>query len=1152
MPTTTNNAARALALVAHAAAIFIFTSVASAGVATSPVITAVYTTYSATGVPTNLNITGTGLCSTATCTTKPVVKLAGVAQTVTGGTSTGVGVKLGVIADGDYVLNITVGSYSANYNLTIKSGGTGSGGTATVSVGTTTTGAVGTSASVTNSGTTTAAILNFTIPRGDQGPAGTPGTQGPMGLPGVQGPQGVPGPTGQTGQTGASGPMGLQGPAGADGAQGPVGPAGAKGDKGDTGEAGAAGTDGKGLTFKGAWLVGTTYAPLDVVTQDGSSFIAVAGSTDVSPTVDVAENGGNWAMLAAKGAEGPQGPAGTDGTAGSVGPQGPAGKDGEPGAIGPQGPAGAAGATGAAGRDGADGLPGLPGIAGLPGAPGPQGPIGPQGPAGAEGPTGPQGTPGATGATGATGAAGVGVNARGAWSASVTYQANDLVSYGGATYIATATTASGGAGYSQIVNIDWIANATTDANGTSFPSGASTIRLNLPAGTYTATPIGPSQGGAYTSGQFCTCNISQGVPSWWWGFNYRTSANPTPTRVQGVNGFWTAPEALAAATPITITLAADGWVEFLLVDTPIGDNTNGVSLLLTAPGTSAATPDQDSAHWAVFAAAGATGPAGPAGSDGSQGPAGATGATGAQGPAGPAGATGATGFGLQGPPGQSGPAGPEGPQGPKGDKGDTGTPGSVPTASTTGAILYWGGTSWKEISPPSTTGTSLIFCANGPIWASACPVTPPAPTAGAINLLVEASASIAGLLPSVGQDRVRLVPLKSGRTVVSYSNVTGPPAQAWHFVMNASGIQVNPQLTAASLDALSGLNLGSSGSGLTRGVPFSSGQSAIFGLNYSGYGNGTGGYAARIDSAGNASIFGGTGWYETHACAIGTEAFLVSLLVDPVAHQVQGYANAAGAANTSLQSLPDYGQNYWGRTSVACGTGTTAGNYAVLSRNNPNVAPTRIGLTQYSVSSHLWTKVGTEQFFTVPTVAGAYIASDIAMADQNGVIAYVWRGTDGRRQTYLVRFKMSAGGIQLVDTTPVSFQHSASREGLGLTVISASCTDPSVGCSAGDTFYLAHQQGGSSATGQSANASQVITLYSMDFSTGTTSSLASYTDTQASGSNISAATSGNQLGNLALSCDGNLYYGTTMDAGTAKTVLKVFSYRITDSNTCVP
>jgi hypothetical protein len=46
------------------------------------------------------------------------------------------------------------------------------GAAATVSVGTTTTGNAGTNASVTNSGTSSAAVFNFTIPRGDTGAAG--------------------------------------------------------------------------------------------------------------------------------------------------------------------------------------------------------------------------------------------------------------------------------------------------------------------------------------------------------------------------------------------------------------------------------------------------------------------------------------------------------------------------------------------------------------------------------------------------------------------------------------------------------------------------------------------------------------------------------------------------------------------------------------------------------------------------------------------------------------------------------------------------------------------------------------------------------------------------------------------------------------------
>lgn len=52
------------------------------------------------------------------------------------------------------------------------------GAAATVSVGTVTTGAAGSSASVTNAGTSSAAVLNFTIPRGDVGATGPQGAAG--------------------------------------------------------------------------------------------------------------------------------------------------------------------------------------------------------------------------------------------------------------------------------------------------------------------------------------------------------------------------------------------------------------------------------------------------------------------------------------------------------------------------------------------------------------------------------------------------------------------------------------------------------------------------------------------------------------------------------------------------------------------------------------------------------------------------------------------------------------------------------------------------------------------------------------------------------------------------------------------------------------
>lgn len=78
-------------------------------------------------------------------------------------------------------------SSAAVFNFTVPAGVAGSPGTAgtagtaaTATAGTTITGAPGTSANVVNAGTTSAAVFNFTIPRGDTGAASTiPGPAGP-------------------------------------------------------------------------------------------------------------------------------------------------------------------------------------------------------------------------------------------------------------------------------------------------------------------------------------------------------------------------------------------------------------------------------------------------------------------------------------------------------------------------------------------------------------------------------------------------------------------------------------------------------------------------------------------------------------------------------------------------------------------------------------------------------------------------------------------------------------------------------------------------------------------------------------------------------------------------------------------------------------
>ena len=68
------------------------------------------------------------------------------------------------------------------------------GAAATVSVGTVTTSEPGSTAAVNNAGTTSAALLNFVLPRGEVGPQGTQG---------LKGDKGDKGDTGDTGATGA-------------------------------------------------------------------------------------------------------------------------------------------------------------------------------------------------------------------------------------------------------------------------------------------------------------------------------------------------------------------------------------------------------------------------------------------------------------------------------------------------------------------------------------------------------------------------------------------------------------------------------------------------------------------------------------------------------------------------------------------------------------------------------------------------------------------------------------------------------------------------------------------------------------------------------------------------------------------------------------
>jgi len=81
-------------------------------------------------------------------------------------------------------VNVTEGDSSIVTVATAGPQGPAGEGSATVTIGTTTTGSAGSNAAVTNTGSETAAVLNFTIPAGVSGADGAIGPAGPAGANG--------------------------------------------------------------------------------------------------------------------------------------------------------------------------------------------------------------------------------------------------------------------------------------------------------------------------------------------------------------------------------------------------------------------------------------------------------------------------------------------------------------------------------------------------------------------------------------------------------------------------------------------------------------------------------------------------------------------------------------------------------------------------------------------------------------------------------------------------------------------------------------------------------------------------------------------------------------------------------------------------------
>ena len=215
-----------------------------------------------------------------------------------GDTGTAATVSVGTVSTGNPGSSATVtnsGTTSAAvFNFAIPRGADGTtgatgatgaaGSAATVNVGTVTTGAAGSSASVTNAGTSNAAVFNFAIPKGDVGATGAVGSAGATGATGAKGDTGAAGAaatvsvgTVSTGNAGSSATVTNVGTTSAavfnfSIPRGDTGATGATGAKGDTGAAGTT-----------SWT-GITDKPTDLVTTTGTQ--SLTNKTLTSPVIN--------------------------------------------------------------------------------------------------------------------------------------------------------------------------------------------------------------------------------------------------------------------------------------------------------------------------------------------------------------------------------------------------------------------------------------------------------------------------------------------------------------------------------------------------------------------------------------------------------------------------------------------------------------------------------------------------------------------------------------------------------------------------------------------------------------------------------------------------------------------------------------------------
>ena len=408
-----------------------------------------------------------------------------------------------------------------------------------------------------------------------------------------------------------------------------------------------------GFNWKGAFDATMSYGTNDIVSLDGSSYMALhpvgAGS---SPAFE----SGNWALIAQ---------AGTPGAQGLQGPQGTPGRDGAPGAQGVQGPIG------------------------LQGVPGPQGPLGPTGLKG--------------------------LNWRGEWDKWAVYGLNDVVWYDGSSYAVVnpgGTSAGGSSDANPSANVYFCTRYSCTL--VDPPPAGSYVKYWDKVATgfvwqgqwdasahYYPNDLVSYNGSLYLANKLLWANghaeynpdadVTYGPQNNNWsklaaGFNWRGAFNSS----------------VAYGTNDVVSLSGSSYVALHPVagngmSNPVYETQNW-ALIASVGGTGPQGPQGSQGAQGPRGSTGATGASGP------QGPKGDTGATGSQGPAGPMGLTGPT-----GPQGGKGDTGATGVQGPKGDAGTTGVQGPKGDAGTNGVQGPKGDTGATGVQGPiGLTGTAGV------------------------------------------------------------------------------------------------------------------------------------------------------------------------------------------------------------------------------------------------------------------------------------------------------------------------------------------------------------------------------------------------------------------------------------------------------------